>query len=77
MLAAAASRVLLIAAAIVNCGSSPAPVLNNGERVPLAAFGRFFLVWPAEPRTNGNLDGEFLGLVKRSDPLSTDIQLYR
>jgi Flp pilus assembly protein TadG len=68
----------VITTAIVNCGSSPVPVLNNGERVPLAAFGRFFLVWPAEPGTNGNPYGEFMGLVKRSDPLSTDsVQLYR
>ncbi len=68
----------VITAAIVNCGSSPVPVLNNGERVPLAAFGRFFLVWPAEPGTNGNPYAEFLGLVKRSDPLSSDsVQLYR
>jgi hypothetical protein len=58
--------------------SSPVPVLNNGERVPLAAFGRFFLVWPAEPGTGGNPYGRFMGLVKRSDPLSTDmVQLYR
>jgi len=68
----------VITAAIVNCGSSPVPVLNNGERVPVAAFGRFFLVWPAEPGTNGNPYAEFLGLVKRSEPISTDsVQLYR
>ena len=27
---------------IVNCSSSPVPVLNNAERVPVAAVGRFF-----------------------------------
>jgi hypothetical protein len=80
---------------IVNCGSSPVPVLNNAERVPVAAFGRFFLTLPADTGTNGNpgrflvtLPGdtgtsgnpyaEFLGLVKRTDPLSTDmVQLNR
>jgi Flp pilus assembly protein TadG len=68
----------VITAAIVNCGSSPVPVLNNGERVPVAGFGRFFLVWPAEQGTNGNPYAEFLGLVKRTDPISTDsVQLYR
>jgi Flp pilus assembly protein TadG len=58
---------------IVNCGSSPVPVLNNAERVPVAAFGRFFLTLPAETGTNGNPYAEFLGLVKRSDPASTDM----
>lgn len=69
----------IITAAIVNCGSSPVPVLNDAQRVPVAGFGRFFLAWPAEP---GSADGdpyaEFLGLVKRSDPNSTDmVQLNR
>ena len=80
---------------IVNCGSSPVPVFNNAKRVPVAAFGRFFLTLPADTGTNGNpgrflLDlpgdtgtsgnpyAEFLGLVKRSDPLSADmVQLNR
>ena len=63
---------------IINCGSSPVPVSSDAQGVPVAAFGRFFLVLPAEPATNGNFYAEFIGLVKRSDPLSTDqVQLYR
>jgi hypothetical protein len=80
---------------IVNCGSSPVPVLNNAERVPVAAFGRFFLTLPADRGTNGNPGrffvalptdtgtsgnpyAEFLGLMKRTDPLSIDmVQLNR
>ena len=68
----------IIAAAIINCGSSPMPMRNEANGVPVAAFGRFFLVLPANPGTNGNPYAEFLGLVKRTDPLSTDlVQLSR
>jgi hypothetical protein len=69
----------IIIAAIVNCGSSPVPVLPEAQGVPIAGFGRFFLVWPAVAgSSNGNPYAEFLGLLKRSDPLSTDmVQLYR
>jgi Flp pilus assembly protein TadG len=68
----------VITVPIVNCGSSPVPVLNNAERVPVAAFGRFFLTLPAETATSGNPYAEFLGLVKRTDPSSTDmVQLNR
>jgi Flp pilus assembly protein TadG len=73
---AASRRIMTIP--IVNCGSSPVPVLNNAERVPVAAFGRFFLTLPGETGTRGNPYAEFLGLVKRTDPLSTDmVQLNR
>jgi Flp pilus assembly protein TadG len=73
---AANRRVLTVP--IVNCGSSPVPVLNNAERVPVAAFGRFFLTLPADTGTHGNPYAEFLGLVKRTDPSSTDmVQLNR
>jgi hypothetical protein len=48
------------------------------QGIPVAAFGRFFLVLPANAGTNGNPYAEFLGLVKRSDPRSSDlVQLYR
>jgi Flp pilus assembly protein TadG len=68
----------IIAAAIINCGSTPVPMRNDAQGVPVAAFGRFFLVLPANPYANGNPYAEFLGLVKRSDPLSTDlVQLSR
>lgn len=68
----------IVVAAIVNCGSSPVPMHPDARGVPAAAFGRFFLALPAEPQTNGNPYAEFLGLVKRSDPLSKDlVQLYR
>ena len=68
----------VITAAIVNCGSSPVPVLSDAHGVPVAGFARFFLVLPAESGANGNPYAEFLGLVKRSNPSSTDmIQLYR
>ena len=80
---------------IVNCGSSPVPVHNTAARVPVAAFGKFFLTLPADTGTNGNPGrffvtlpadigtsgnpyAEFLGLVGRTDPLSTDmVQLNR
>jgi hypothetical protein len=69
----------IITAAIVNCGSSPVPALNDARGVPVAGFGRFFLTMPAvDGTTNGNPYAEFLGLVKRSDPSSRDmVQLYR
>jgi hypothetical protein len=68
----------IITVPIVNCGSSPVPVLTDAQGVPVAAFGRFFLVLPAEPGTNGNPYAEFMGLVKRPDPISTDmVQLNR
>jgi Flp pilus assembly protein TadG len=68
----------IVTAAIINCGSTPVPMRNDAQGVPIAAFGRFFLVLPANSRTNSNLYAEFLGLVKRSDPSSTDmVQLYR
>jgi Flp pilus assembly protein TadG len=68
----------VITAAIVNCGSSPVPVLNDARNVPVAAFGKFFLVLPSESGTKENPYAEFLGLVKRADPLSTDmVQLNR
>jgi Flp pilus assembly protein TadG len=68
----------VITVPIVNCGSSPVPVLNDTQNVPVAGFGKFFLVLPAQSGTNGNPYAEFIGLVKRSDPLSTDmVQLNR
>jgi Putative Flp pilus-assembly TadE/G-like len=68
----------VITAAIVNCGSSPVPVLSGAQGVPVAGYGKFFLVLPAQSGTNGNVYAEFVGLVKRSDPLSTDmVQLNR
>jgi hypothetical protein len=68
----------VVVAAIVNCGSSPVPMHADAQAVPVAAFGRFFLVLPAEPETNDNPYAEFLGLVPRSDPLSSDlVELYR
>ena len=70
----------IVVAAIVNCGSSPVPVLSDAQRVPVAGFGKFFLVWPAilGTATNGNPYAEFVGLVRRSDPLSRDmVQLNR
>jgi hypothetical protein len=52
--------------------------MNNAQGVPVAGFGKFFLVLPAEPGTNGNPYAEFIGLVQRTDPLSTDlVQLNR
>jgi Flp pilus assembly protein TadG len=68
----------VVIAAIVNCASSPVPMHTDAQAVPVAAFGRIFLVLPAEPGTNDNPYAEFLGLVKRSDPLSSDlVELYR
>lgn len=68
----------IVTAAIVNCGSSPVPVLTGAQNIPVAGFGRFFLALPAANGTDGNPYGEFRGLVKRSDPNSHDmVQLYR
>jgi len=68
----------IITVPIVNCGSSPVPAMNYAQGVPVAGFGRFFLVLPAQPGTNGNPYAEFIGLVQRSDPLSSDmVQLNR
>jgi hypothetical protein len=52
--------------------------MNYAQGVPVAGFGKFFLVLPAQPVSNGNPYAEFVGLVKRSDPLSSDmVQLNR
>jgi Flp pilus assembly protein TadG len=68
----------VVVAAIINCGSAPVPVRSEAQGVPVAAFGRFFLVLPANPGTKGNPYAEFLGLIKRNDSLSTDlVQLSR
>jgi Flp pilus assembly protein TadG len=68
----------IVAAAIINCGSSPVPVRNEAQGVPIAAFGRFFLVLPTNPGGATNPYAEFLGLIKRTDPLSHDqVQLNR
>jgi Flp pilus assembly protein TadG len=68
----------VVVAAIINCGSSPVPMHVDAQGVPAAAFGRFFLVLPANSGSGGNPYAEFLGLVKRSDPQSSDmVQLYR
>ena len=68
----------IVDAAIVNCASTPVPMHADVQGIPVAAFGRFFLALPANAGTNGNPYAEFLGLVKRSDPRSSDlVQLYR
>ncbi len=63
----------VMTAAIVNCGSSPIPVRGEAQGVPVAAFGRFFLVLPANARTAVTPYAEFLGLIERTDPLSRDL----
>jgi hypothetical protein len=51
---------------------------SEARDVPIAAFGQFFLVLPANQATNENAYAEFMGLIKRSNPQSSDIvQLYR
>jgi hypothetical protein len=51
---------------------------NEAQGVPIAAFGRFFLVLPANPDGNETPYTEFLGLIKRSDTVSSDmVQLNR
>jgi Flp pilus assembly protein TadG len=68
----------IITAAIINCGSSPVPVRPEARGLPVAAFGRFFLVLPANPADNETPYAEFLGLVTRSDRVSSDlVQLNR
>ena len=63
---------------IINCNSIPVAVQSNSRNVPVAAFGKFFLVLPANENTNWNPYAEFVGLIKPTDKLSRDIvQLYR
>jgi Flp pilus assembly protein TadG len=63
---------------IINCNSSGASVQSNSRNVPVAAFGKFFLVLPANRYTNWNPYVELVGLIKPTDKLSHDIvQLYR
>ena len=65
-------------AAIVNCGNSPVPVHADARRVPVAAFGKFFLVLPATQSTNRDLYAEFIGLIQHSDDLTYDsVELNR
>jgi Flp pilus assembly protein TadG len=64
----------IITAAIINCGSTPVPMRNEAQDVPVAAFGRFFLVLPSNPKSaTGYPYAEFLGLIQRTDPSSTDL----
>jgi hypothetical protein len=68
----------VINTAIINCGSTPVPIRSDARGVPVAGYGRFFLVLPANRNTGGTPYAEFLGLIKRSDPSSSDIvQLNR
>jgi Flp pilus assembly protein TadG len=64
--------------AIVNCLSSPVPVSADARKVPVAAFGKFFLVLPANENTNRDPYAEFTGLIRHSDNLTYDsVQLNR
>ena len=64
--------------AIINCLSSPVTVKGNARNVPVAAFGKFFLVLPATKKTNDNIYAELNGLIQPSDHLTYDsVQLYR
>ena len=64
--------------AITNCLSNPVIVRGNARNVPVAAFGKFFLVFPATKKTNGNIYAELIGLIQPSDHLTYDsVQLYR
>ena len=54
------------------------PVNDNARKVPVAAFGKFFLVLPANEDTNRDLYAEFIGLIQHSDNLTYDkVQLNR
>jgi Flp pilus assembly protein TadG len=64
--------------AIVNCLSSPVIVQVNARNVPVAAFGKFFLVLPATKETDGNIYAELNALIRPSDHLTVDsVELYR
>jgi hypothetical protein len=53
-------------------------VQSNSRNVPVVAFGKFFLVLPANRYTDWNSYAEFDGLIKPTDKLTHDIvQLYR
>jgi Flp pilus assembly protein TadG len=52
---------------------------NTSQNVPVAAFGKFFLTQPYEELNDGNLYGEFTGLVNSADNVQIFnlVQLYR
>jgi len=66
--------------AILNCRRLTADGVLGGGRnsnIPVAAFAKFFLIHAVDGST-GNIDSEFVGLVKQSDNVSfNNYQLYR
>jgi Flp pilus assembly protein TadG len=67
--------------AIINCQvlSQPGGPLNGGKNtdIPVASFGKFFILKPVDPSTGG-LDAEFVGLTKQGDGVVRNtFQLYR
>ncbi len=68
----------MLYAAIVNCRNTPVPVNADARKVPVAAFGKFFLVLPVTQNTNRDLYAEFIGLIQHSDDLTYDsVELNR
>jgi hypothetical protein len=68
----------LFDAAIVNCLSAPRPVAAGATKIPVAAFGKFFLTIPANALTGQSLYVEFVALEKPPGGVVRDIvQLYR
>jgi Flp pilus assembly protein TadG len=68
----------VVTAAIVNCLSAPVPVTPGATKIPVAAFGEFFLTLPANPFTNQSLYVEFVALAKPGAGVVRElVQLYR
>lgn len=72
----------IMQAAILNCQALNALGIFDGgheTNIPIAAFGKFFTLHPADPST-GNFNAEFTGLARVSDepfPVPNTVQLYR
>jgi Flp pilus assembly protein TadG len=73
-----AANARLVDAAIVNCLSTPRPIAPGASRIPVAAFGKFFLTLPANGLSGQNLYAEFVALEKPRGGFVRDlVQLYR
>jgi Flp pilus assembly protein TadG len=76
--AKASAKARVVTAAIVNCLSAPRPVTPGATKIPVAAFGEFFLTLPANALTNQSLYVEFVALAKPGAGTVRElVQLYR
>jgi hypothetical protein len=70
----------ILFSAIINCQALTASGVLRGRKntdIPVAAFGKFFLLQPVDQAT-GDVDAEFVGLVDKNDYVVRNVvQLYR